>query len=104
MFFASWVDVAYSIGTFSTLRAVSLDYLGWLQEGEVCMASVPPQLGEKRKVMEWIASAEERPQLREVVVLDICEREIDPLNRLLCRLGDNLEALTFGADTEEERM
>jgi len=109
--FADWVDVAHSIGTFSTLRAVSLDYLGWVQERGVCTARVPLQLErmsmracEKREVMEWITSAKEQPQLREVVVLDLCEPELDAFNHLLRRLGDNLEALTFGADTDEERM
>ena len=75
------------------------------------MARVPPQLErmsmrscEKREVMEWITFAKEQPQLREIVALDLCERELNALNYLLRRLGDNLEALTFGADTEEERM
>ena len=59
---------------------------------------------EKREVMEWITFAKEQPQIRETVVLDLCERELNALNWLLRRLGDNLEALIFGADTEEERI
>lgn len=43
--------------------------------------------------MESITSAEEQPQLQEVVVLDLCERELNALiNERLPRLGDNLEA------------
>ena len=48
------------------------------------MARVPPQLErlsmracEKREVIEWITFAKEQPQIRETVVLDLCERELN---------------------------
>ena len=69
--FAPREDVAHSTGTFPTLRVVSLDYLGWLQERGVRKARISSQLErmstracEEREVMEWIASAEKHPQLR----------------------------------------